>query len=95
MGKYLERSHGDELGIAYKILQLRKKKPPQSRFPEAKHRRAWRDESSWLFIYQEKRVLPCATTAVNPSRSLSAFSSGGVQTAARQQETGNQSISTI
>lgn len=23
MGKYLERSHGDELGIAYKILQLR------------------------------------------------------------------------
>lgn len=31
-------------------------------------------------------MLPCATTAVNPSRSLSAFSSGGVQTAARQQE---------
>lgn len=26
MGKYLERSHGDELGIAYKILQLRGKK---------------------------------------------------------------------
>lgn len=25
MGNYLERSHGDELGIAYKILQLREK----------------------------------------------------------------------